>query len=564
MEIVYSDGQESSRVIGDVPDCEVTIGNSTVRFAMLVMEGLTRPIVGHDVIASLDLTINARARVLVPTSPTLLRQLRQAQQRSGASMAEGVASRPYTPFRASPRDRDIYRHGRVTELRPVSKGQREKVRRALRRRQAGSTVSPKRQSDTRSTASPGPSRAVSSSPATSVVREVPPVFRSAEEEEWFYETRDMQVDHREYPDYEEEAATMVRVLGHEKHVVKPLPQPQPRTIPGLQLGTVAVNSVRRRILPQVVTAVKFDVPAGATGVLEVRLHPGYAHLNLEVVMGIVDTRHSTMKVPVLNRSDIAQVLDEGVPLIEVWASDFVVLDDIDYDSESGEEPARPSEVRMAAFEASTEPTYTEAERVALQRATPEDRQRWCDTLAQYKHVDNRYGREDMASAPNSPSQRREQLEIKRHRARGAIARVQQRNKKRLDRHRRDVSYNTGDRVLLFNPIRKLQPWGKFRPRYTGPLRIAKRHGAVNYLVASRHHPKPKLVHVRRLKPFYTRAGLEEQEATTEGDTDHSEAEDEATVLESSATEEYFGPEVEREVLGKRPVRPPRHLQDYTW
>ena len=79
MEIVHSDGQESSRVIGDVPDCEVTIGNSTVRFAMLVMEGLTRPIVGHDVIASLDLTINARARVLVPTSPTLLRQLRQAQ-----------------------------------------------------------------------------------------------------------------------------------------------------------------------------------------------------------------------------------------------------------------------------------------------------------------------------------------------------------------------------------------------------------------------------------------------------------------------------------------------------
>ena len=195
----------------------------------------------------------------------------------------------------------------------------------------------------------------------------------------------MEVNHREYPDYEEEAATMVRVLGPEKHVVKPLPQPQPRTIPGLQLVAVAVTSARRRILPQVVTAVKFDVPAGATGVLEVRLHPGYAHLNLEVLMGIVDTRHNTMKVPVLNHSDMAQVLDKGVPLIEVRASDFVVLDDIDYDSESGEEPARPSEVQMAAFEANTESTYTEAERIALQRATPEDRQRWCDTLAQYKH-----------------------------------------------------------------------------------------------------------------------------------------------------------------------------------
>ena len=184
-------------------------------------------------------------------------------------------------------------------------------------------------------------------------------------------------------------------------------------------------------------------------------------------------------------------------------------------------------------------------------------------VAPTRPLDNRYGREEGASSPHSPSQHLEQLELKRQRARGAIARVQQRNKRRLDRHRRDVSYNTGDRVLLFNPIRKLQPWGKFRPRYTGPLRIVKRHGVVNYMVASRHHPRPKLVHVRRLKPFYTRAGLEDREATTEGDTDHSEAEDEATILESSATEEYFGPEVEREVLGKRPKRPPRHLEDYT-
>ena len=49
-------------VIGDPPDCEVTIGYSMVRFAMLVMDGLTRPIVSHDIIASMDLTINARAR----------------------------------------------------------------------------------------------------------------------------------------------------------------------------------------------------------------------------------------------------------------------------------------------------------------------------------------------------------------------------------------------------------------------------------------------------------------------------------------------------------------------
>ena len=179
-------------------------------------------------------------------------------------------------------------------------------------------------------------------------------------------------------------------------------------------------------------------------------------------------------------------------------------------------------------------------------------------------IDQHLGREDVQTGAPSVSHHFEQLELKRQRARSNIARSQARNKRRVDQHRREVAYQTGDRVLLFNPVRKLQPWGKFRPRYTGPLRIVKRHGAVNYLVASRHHPKPKLVHVRRLKPFYTRAGLEEQEATTEGDTDHSEAEDEATVLESSATEEYFGPEVEREVLGKRPVRPPRHLEDYTW
>ena len=102
-------------------------------------------------------------------------------------------------------------------------------------------------------------------------------------------------------------------------------------------------------------------------------------------MSIVDTRHSTIKVPVSNHSDTAQVLNKGVSLIEVRASDFVVLDDIDYDSESGEEAVRPSEVQMAAFETTAEPTYTEDEKIALRRATPKDLQRWRHTVAQYKH-----------------------------------------------------------------------------------------------------------------------------------------------------------------------------------
>ena len=43
----------------------------------------------------------------------------------------------------------------------------------------------------------------------------------------------MEVDNRDYPDYEEEAAAMTRILGAEKPVATTILQPQPREMPGL-------------------------------------------------------------------------------------------------------------------------------------------------------------------------------------------------------------------------------------------------------------------------------------------------------------------------------------------
>ena len=88
-----------------------------------------------------------------------------------------------------------------------------------------------------------------------------------------------------------------------------------------------------------------------------------------------------------------------------------------------------------------------------------------------------------------------------------------------------------------------------------------RTGKVNYLVSSRTHPRPKLTHVRRLKPYYSRPGIY-TDITTEGDTDFSTM-SESEAADDSSTEEYFDAAAERTILGKRPVRRPVHLEDYT-
>ena len=149
-------------------------------------------------------------------------------------------------------------------------------------------------------------------------------------------------------------------------------------------------------------------------------------------------------------------------------------------------------------------------------------------------------------------------------ARERLRAAQEQNKRRVDKRRRDVTYRVGDRVLVYRPARKTQKGGKLSPRYLGPATIVQHRGGVNYLVTSQKHPEPKLVHVRYLKPFYVRRGLEDVHITTEADSDISVSDSGSDAdHETSTTEEYFGPAEERAVLGRRQVRPPRYLEDYT-
>ena len=182
-------------------------------------------------------------------------------------------------------------------------------------------------------------------------------------------------------------------------------------------------------------------------------------------------------------------------------------------------------------------------------------------VAPNRPIDNELAAPDMRRHDLSRGQQLNLLRQQRRSARDDIIRSQLRNKRRVDPHRRDVHYQTGDKVLIYKPARKQQLGGKLRPRYTGPAHIVARTGKVNYLVSSRTHPRPKLTHVRRLKPYHSRPGVY-TDITTEGDTDFSTM-SESEAADNSSTEEYFDAAAERTILGKRPVRRPVHLKDFT-
>ena len=159
--------------------------------------------------------------------------------------------------------------------------------------------------------------------------------------------------------------------------------------------------------------------------------------------------------------------------------------------------------------------------------------------------------------------RLDRAEQRRINARARLTAAQNTNKTRVDRHRRDTTYNVGDRVLLYRPGRRTQRGGKLKPRYMGPAIVVECRGGVNYRISSDKHPKPRLVHARYLKPFHVRQGLEGDHITTEADTDFTSDSASDASSENSETEEYFGPAEERAVLGKRPVRTPTYLRDFT-
>lgn len=84
--------------------------------------------------------------------------------------------------------------------------------------------------------------------------------------------------------------------------------------------------------------------------------------------------------------------------------------------------------------------------------------------------------------------------------------VQNRQKHRYDKRRQSKTYQVGDQVLVFRPIRKKGRSEKLLHRYYGPYRIIKRINDVNYQVELLfgRNKRRDCVHIDALKPFHTR------------------------------------------------------------
>ena len=77
------------------------------------------------------------------------------------------------------------------------------------------------------------------------------------------------------------------------------------------------------------------------------------------------------------------------------------------------------------------------------------------------------------------------------------------NKVRVDTHRRDVEFQTGDRVLLEQRNWKVKRGGKLYPKFSGPHIVVEKIAPLTYKIVKEENKRVALVHVNRLKAFQT-------------------------------------------------------------
>ncbi|UYV72153.1 hypothetical protein LAZ67_9001970 [Cordylochernes scorpioides] len=84
--------------------------------------------------------------------------------------------------------------------------------------------------------------------------------------------------------------------------------------------------------------------------------------------------------------------------------------------------------------------------------------------------------------------------------------TQERMKKNYDKKHTERSYEPGELVAVWTPIRKIGKCEKLLRKYFGPYRILKKLSNVNYLIEPKYNPgqDPLIVHVSRIKPYFER------------------------------------------------------------
>ncbi|UYV72119.1 hypothetical protein LAZ67_9001873 [Cordylochernes scorpioides] len=98
--------------------------------------------------------------------------------------------------------------------------------------------------------------------------------------------------------------------------------------------------------------------------------------------------------------------------------------------------------------------------------------------------------------------------------------TQERMKKNYDKKHMERSYEPGELVAVWTPIRKIGKCEKLLRKYFGPYRIIKKLSNVNYLIEPKDNPgqDPLIVHVSRLKPYFERIDeVTHEDVTTSGE-----------------------------------------------
>ncbi|UYV75188.1 K02A2.6-like, partial [Cordylochernes scorpioides] len=98
--------------------------------------------------------------------------------------------------------------------------------------------------------------------------------------------------------------------------------------------------------------------------------------------------------------------------------------------------------------------------------------------------------------------------------------TQERMKKNYAKKHIERSYEPGELVAVWTPIRKIGKCEKLLRKYFGPYRILKKMSSVNYLIEPKDNPgqDPLIVHVSRIKPYYERMDeVIHEDVTTSGE-----------------------------------------------
>ncbi|UYV73410.1 hypothetical protein LAZ67_10003088 [Cordylochernes scorpioides] len=98
--------------------------------------------------------------------------------------------------------------------------------------------------------------------------------------------------------------------------------------------------------------------------------------------------------------------------------------------------------------------------------------------------------------------------------------TQERMKKNYDKKHMERSYEPGELVAVWTPIRKIGKCEKLLRKYFGPYRLLKKLSNVNYLIEPKDNPgqDPLIVHVSRIKPYFERIDeVNHEDVTTSGE-----------------------------------------------